>query len=92
MRRSLICLAAVALFLMAEPCLGWGRDGHRVIGAIAWQFMPWLEVRTTYDVAVAPDSAVDAVPVLAPLRLSARMLGPVHGVRLSQPAASPALR
>lgn len=38
-RTSSIVVAVVALGLIAHPCFGWGAEGHRIIGAIAWHFL-----------------------------------------------------
>ncbi|MCI0676135.1 MAG: hypothetical protein L0Y42_10225 [Phycisphaerales bacterium] len=35
--RAWLWIAVVAL--VSHPCLGWGREGHTISGAIAWHFM-----------------------------------------------------
>ena len=39
MRKPILVAIAFALALIAAPCFGWGRDGHRIAGAIAWQYL-----------------------------------------------------
>ena len=32
-------ILVVVLLLMAGPVLGWGREGHRIAGAITWHYL-----------------------------------------------------
>jgi hypothetical protein len=37
-RRALLLSAIVVVVVLASPCFGMGKDGHRIIGAIAWNY------------------------------------------------------
>src|SRR5688572_18262050 len=39
MRKLLAIVLLIAIGFLAQPCRGWSRSGHGIIGTIAWQYL-----------------------------------------------------